>query len=129
MSIDFIGAERSGAGGQSLPFSPAVRAGDFVFISGQVAMGENGEIVPGGIEVQTRQTMENVQKVLASADCDLNDVVKVNVWLDDTRDFWTFNRVYASYFPKNKPARSTVRSQLMVDGKIEIDVVAYKPQK
>ncbi|TQV83368.1 RidA family protein [Denitrobaculum tricleocarpae] len=128
MSIDFIGAERSGAGGQSLPFSPAVRAGDFVFISGQVAMGGNGEIVPGGIEAQTRQTMENVQKVLASADCGLDDVVKVNVWLDDTRDFWTFNRVYASYFPENKPARSTVRSQLMVDGKIEIDVVAYKPQ-
>ena len=129
MSIDFIGAERSGAGGQSLPFSPAVRAGDFVFISGQVAMGDNGEIVPGGIEAQTRQTMENVQKVLASADCGLGDIVKVNVWLDDTRDFWTFNRVYASYFPENKPARSTVRSQLMVDGKIEIDVVAYQPQK
>ncbi len=128
MSIDFIGAERSGAGGQSLPFSPAVRAGDFVFISGQVAMGDKGEIVPGGIEAQTRQTMENVQKVLALADCGLDDVVKVNVWLDDTRDFWTFNRVYASYFPENKPARSTVRSQLMVDGKIEIDVVAYKPQ-
>lgn len=129
MSIEFIGAERSGAGGQSLPFSPAVRAGDFVFISGQVAMAENGEIVPGGIEVQTRQTMENVQKVLALADCSLNDVVKVNVWLDDTRDFWTFNRVYASYFTGNRPARSTVRSQLMVDGKIEIDVVAYKPQE
>lgn len=129
MSIDFIGAERSGAGGQSLPFSPAVRAGDFVFISGQVAMGDNGEIVPGGIEAQTRQTLENVQKVLALADCGLDDVVKVNVWLDDTRDFWTFNRVYASYFSGNRPARSTVRSQLMVDGKIEIDVVAYKPQK
>lgn len=129
MSIDFIGAERSGAGGQSLPFSPAVRAGDFVFISGQVAMGENGEIVPGGIEAQTRQTMENVKKVLALADCGLDDVVKVNVWLDDTRDFWTFNRVYASYFEGNRPARSTVRSQLMVDGKIEIDVVAYKPQE
>ncbi len=129
MSIDFIGAERSGAGGQSLPFSPAVRAGDFVFISGQVAMGENGEIVPGGIEAQTRQTMENVKKVLALADCGLDDVVRVNVWLDDTRDFWTFNRVYASYFEGNRPARSTVRSQLMVDGKIEIDVVAYKPQE
>jgi reactive intermediate/imine deaminase len=91
-------------------------------------MGENGEIVPGGIEAQTRQTLENVQKVLASAGCGLNDVIKVNVWLDDTRDFWTFNRVYASYFTGNKPARSTVRSQLMVDGKIEIDVVAYNPE-
>ena len=127
MTIERIGAERTGAGGQSLPFSPAVRAGDFVFISGQVAMKENGEIEPGGIEAQTKLTMESVIVVLAKAGCTLDDVAKVNVWLDDPRDFWTFNRVYASYFPNGAPARSTVRSQLMVDAKIEIDVTAYKP--
>ncbi|MEL0436225.1 RidA family protein [Phycobacter sp. K97] len=127
MTIGRIGAERTGAGGQSLPFSPAVRAGDFVFISGQVAMKENGEIEPGGIEAQTKRTMENVIAVLEKAGCTLEDVAKVNVWLDDPRDFWTFNRVYADYFPNGAPARSTVRSQLMVDAKIEIDVTAYKP--
>ncbi|MCY4208532.1 MAG: RidA family protein [Roseovarius sp.] len=127
MAIDRIGAERTGAGGQSLPFSPAVRAGDFVFISGQVAMKENGEIEPGGIEAQTRRAMDNVVAVLESAGCALEDVAKVNVWLDDPRDFWTFNRVYASYFPNGAPARSTVQSQLMVDAKIEIDVTAYRP--
>ncbi|VCU60006.1 RidA/YER057c/UK114 superfamily, group 2, YoaB-like protein [Tritonibacter mobilis] len=127
MTIERIGAERTGAGGQSLPFSPATRAGDFVFISGQVAMNERGEIEPGGIEAQTKRTMENVIAVLAQAGCTLDDVAKVNVWLDDPRDFWTFNRVYASYFPNGAPARSTVRSQLMVDAKIEIDVTAYKP--
>lgn len=127
MTIERIGAERTGAGGQALPFSPAVRAGDFVFISGQVAMKENGEIEPGGIEAQTKRTMENVIAVLATAGCTLEDVAKVNVWLDDPRDFWTFNRVYAGYFPNGAPARSTVRSQLMVDAKIEIDVTAYKP--
>lgn len=127
MTIERIGAERTGAGGQSLPFSPAVRAGDFVFISGQVAMKENGEIEPGGIEAQTKRTMENVIAVLEKAGCTLEDVAKVNVWLDDPRDFWTFNRVYADYFPNGAPARSTVRSQLMVDAKIEIDVTAYKP--
>ena len=127
MPIERIGVERTGAGGQSLPFSPAVRAGDFVFISGQVAMKENGEIEPGGIEAQTRRTMDNVVAVLAKAGCTLEDVAKVNVWLDDTRDFWTFNKIYASYFPNGAPARSTVKSQLMVDAKIEIDVVAYKP--
>lgn len=127
MPIERIGVERTGAGGQNLPFSPAVRAGDFVFISGQVAMKENGEIEPGGIEAQTRRTMDNVVAVLEKAGCTLEDVAKVNVWLDDTRDFWTFNKIYASYFPNGAPARSTVKSQLMVDAKIEIDVVAYKP--
>ena len=117
----------SGAGGQKLPFSPAVRAGDFVYISGQVAMNERGEIDYGGIEAQTRRTMENVKKVLALADCELSDVVKVTVWLDDTRDFWTFNRVYLEYFGEHPPARSCVRSEMMVDCKVEIEAIAYKP--
>ncbi|MGO1070519.1 RidA family protein [Lysobacter sp. CA199] len=121
------GLEPSGAGGQSLPFSPAVRAGDFVYISGQVAMTERGEIEQGGIEAQTRRTMANVQKVLGLAGCGLSDVVKITVWLDDTRDFWTFNRIYREYFGEHPPARSCVRSQMMVDCKIEIEAIAYKP--
>ncbi|TLP44181.1 MULTISPECIES: RidA family protein [Cohaesibacter] len=127
MSIERLGVERTGAGGQQLPFSPAVRAGDFIYVSGQVAMNDQGEIEYGGIEAQTRLVMENLIKVLALADCTLDDVVKANCWLDDTRDFWTFNKVYASYFKNGAPARSTVRSQLMVDAKVEIDVIAYKP--
>ncbi len=127
MSIEFLGGTRTGAGGQSLPFSPAVKAGPFVFVSGQVAMGENGEIVPGGIEAQTRQTLANVEKALALAGCTRADVVKATVWLDDARDFWTFNRVYAEFFSAAKPARSTTQSKLMVDAKIEIEVIAYKP--
>ena len=126
MAAEYLGGTRTGAGGQPLPFSPAVRAGPFVFVSGQVAMGDNGEIVPGGIEAQTRQTLANVSKALALAGCTLDDVVKVTVWLDDTRDFWSFNRVYAEHFPRNKPARSTTQAALMVDAKIEIEVVAYK---
>ena len=90
-------------------------------------MNEGGEIIPGGIEAQTRQTMQNVIAVLNEAGCTLEDVAKVNVWLDDTRDFWTFNRVYAEFFTGPAAARSPVRSQLMVDAKIEIDVIAYKP--
>jgi reactive intermediate/imine deaminase len=129
MSKDIIryGNIPSGAGGQRLPFSPAVRAGDFVFCSGQVAMQENGEIESGGIEAQTRRTFQNVEKVLALAGCTLQDVVKVTVWLDDTRDFWTFNRVYLDFFGEHPPARSCVRSEMMVDCKIEIEVTAYKP--
>jgi reactive intermediate/imine deaminase len=126
-SIVRYGLEPSGAGGQPLPFSPAVRAGDFVYLSGQVAMNERGEIEQGGIEAQTRRTMDNVKKVLGLAGCDLSHVVKVTVWLDDTRDFWTFNRVYREYFGEHPPARSCVRSQMMVDCKIEIEAIAYAP--
>lgn len=126
MSIEFLGGTRTGAGGQPLPFSPAVKAGPFVFVSGQVAMDDNGEIVAGGIEAQTRQTLKNVEKALALAGCSLSDVVKSTVWLDDARDFWTFNRVYAEFFAGNKPARSTTQATLMIDAKVEIEVIAYK---
>ena len=126
MSVEFLGGSRTGAGGQPLPFSPAVKAGPFVFVSGQIAMGENGEIVPGGIEAQTRQTLKNVEKALALAGCTVRDVVKSTVWLHDARDFWTFNRVYAGFFPDNKPARSTTQATLMIDAKVEIEVIAYR---
>ena len=126
MTVEFLGGVRTGAGGQPLPFSPAVRAGPFVFVSGQVAMGDNGEIVPGGIEAQTRRTMHNVEQALALAGCTLQDVVKATVWLDDARDFWSFNRVYAEFFTTAKPARSTTQAKLMVDAKVEVEVIAYK---
>ena len=122
-----IGAPRRGAGGQALPFSPAIRAGDFVYVSGQVAHDENGELVDGGIIKQTRQTIENLRRILEKAGCTLDDVIKCNVWLADARDFWSFNKVYASHFPGVPPARSTVQSPLMIDAKIEIDCVAYRP--
>ncbi len=126
MGIEFLGGTRTGAGGQPLPFSPAVKAGPFVFVSGQVAMGDNGEIVAGGIEAQTRQALKNVEKALVLAGCTLKDVVKSTVWLDDARDFWTFNGVYAEFFSDSKPARSTTQATLMIDAKVEIEVIAYK---
>lgn len=126
MSVEFLGGARTGAGGQPLPLSTAVKAGPFVFVSGQVAMGDNGEILPGGIEAQTRQALKNVEKALALAGCTLQDVVKSTVWLNDARDFWTFNRVYAEFFAENKPARSTTQAMLMVDAKVEIEVIACR---
>jgi reactive intermediate/imine deaminase len=122
-----IGAPKTGAGGQALPFSPAIRAGDFVYVSGQVAYGANGELVDGGIIPQTKQTIENMRRILEQAGCTLDDVIKCNVWLADARDFWSFNKIYASFFPGIPPARSTVQSPLMIDAKIEIDCVAYRP--
>lgn len=114
------------AGGTVRPFAKAVRAGDFVFVSGQVPA-NNGEIITGGIVEQTEQVMHNINEALALADCTLDDVVKVNIWLDDPRDFTSFNGVFEKYFKAAPPARSTVQSSLMVDARIEMDVTAYKP--
>ncbi|MGU3401407.1 RidA family protein [Brucellaceae bacterium D45D] len=114
------------AGGQRRPFAKAVRAGDFVYVSGQVPTVE-GEVISGNIVAQTEQVVANIKDVLALADCTLADVVKVNVWLDDARDFSSFNAVFQKHFIDHPPARSTVQSPLMVDAKVEMDVIAYKP--
>lgn len=112
-----------------VPLSPAVRAGDTVYISGQVPVGPNGQIVDGGIEAQTKQVLENVKAALALAGATMEDVVKTTIWLEDARDFGRMNAVYATYFPKEPPARTTVESRLMIDIKIEVEAIAYAPQK
>ena len=127
MPVEYLGNPPLASDRQPRPFSPAVRAGDFVYVSGQVPANDAGEIVAGGIEAQTRQVFANLTKVLALAGCTLDDVCKVTVWLDDARDFGSFNRLYLEQFPAGKPARSTTEARLMVDAKVEIDVVAYKP--
>ena len=128
MTIARFGAAPSGPGGRSLPFTKAVRAGDFVFVSGQVPMGADGEIVEGNIVTQTHRTIENVKSILLSVGLGLEHVVKATVWLADTRDFWPFNKVYLEYFGAALPARSCVRADMMVDCKVEIEVVAYHPR-
>ena len=124
--IERLAAADAQAGGQRRPFAKAVRAGDFVYVSGQVPT-VDGEVVTGGIVAQTEQVVANIKDVLALADCTLADVVKVNVWLDDARDFSSFNAVFQKHFIDHPPARSTVQSPLMVDAKVEMDVIAYKP--
>lgn len=115
------------AGAHRMPFSSAVRAGDFVFVSGVTAIDPNGAHVLVGIEAQTHSVLGTIRDVLARAGCELADVVKTTVWLDDPRDFMNFNRVYREYFPEKPPARSCVRSSLMLDGKVEIEAIAYRP--
>jgi reactive intermediate/imine deaminase len=114
------------AGGQRRPFARAVRAGDFVYVSGQVPT-VAGEVVAGGIVAQTEQVIANLRSVLEAAGCTLADVVKVTCWLDDPRDFSSFNAVFEKHFIEAPPARSTVQAALMVDAKVEMDAVAYKP--
>ena len=110
-----------------VPLSPAVRAGDFVFVSGQVPVDTTGVVVSGGIEAQTCQVLENVKAALALAGATLDDVVKTTVWLEDARDFGGMNKIYATYFSKAPPARSTAESRLMIDIKVEIEATAYAP--
>jgi 2-iminobutanoate/2-iminopropanoate deaminase len=114
-------------GNSHVPLSPAVRAGDFVFVSGQVPVDAEGKLVGGDIEKQTRQVLDNLKAALALAGAELSDVVKTTVWLEDARDFGGFNRAYATYFPEQPPARTTAEGRLMVDIKVEIEAVAYKP--
>ena len=128
MPKEVIGGSIMVGGVHRIPLSKAVRAGDWVFLSGQTAIDPYGAVITGGIEEQTRRVMEGIKKALEEAGCTLADVVKTTVWLDDARDFWSFNRVYAEYFPENPPARSTVRSELMLDAKVEIEAIAYKPR-
>ncbi|MBB5700805.1 reactive intermediate/imine deaminase [Ochrobactrum daejeonense] len=116
-------------GASHVPLSPAVRAGDTVYISGQVPVGPDGRVVDGGIEAQTRQVLENVKTALALAGASIDDVVKTTVWLEDARDFGRMNAVYATYFAKEPPARTTVESRLMIDIKIEVEAIAYAPLK
>jgi len=112
------------------PYSPAVRAGDFIFVSGQVPVDPaTGQFVSGDIGAETRQVLTNIQQVLAGCGATLADVVKCSVFLGDGKDFAAMNAVYAEFFGDAKPARSTVVTGFAVSGiRIEIDAIAYQPR-
>ena len=115
-------------GGRTLSLSRAIRAGDFVFLTGQIPF-KGGEVMTTGtIEDQTHAVLEDIKSTLALADCELSDVVKAMIWLRDRADFPGFNAVYGEYFPDEPPARSAVISELLVDVRVEVEVVAYKPE-
>lgn len=111
-------------GGKALPIAKANRAGGFLFLSGQLPLGADGQVVSGGIEVQTRQALENLKAVLAACGATLDDVVKITVWITDRAHFAGFNQVYAEYFATNPPPRSTAVCDLVVDALIEIEAIA-----
>lgn len=108
------------------PFSPGVRDGDALYASGQVAQDpKTGLLIKGGVEAQTRQIFDNIEALLAAAGKTLADVIKVNVYLTDMRDFQDMNGVYASRFEKPYPARTTVAvTALPLGASVEIEVMA-----
>lgn len=128
MTIKRYGDGETGTGGQPLPFARAVEADGWLYVSGQTAM-VDGEVVQGGIVTQSRLVLENVDRILKEAGYDRTDVVRVGVWLDDPRDFSSFNKVFAEFFGTTKPARACVESRMVVDCKVEVDCIAFKPSK
>ncbi len=112
---------------QQLSLSKAVRAGDFVFLSGQIPLRDGSPMTDGTIEDQTRVCIESIRDTLREAGCELGDVVKSMVWLKNRADFPRFNEVYAEYFADESPTRSVLVSDFLLDILVEIECVAYKP--
>lgn len=114
-------------GGRKLSLSRAIRAGDFVFLTGQIPFRDGQVMTTGSIEDQTRAVLDDITATLKEAGCQRADVVKAMVWLRDRADFPGFNAVYGEYFPEEPPTRSAVVSDLLVDVRVEVEVIAYKP--
>ena len=109
------------------PYSPFVRAGNFIIVSGQGGM-KDGAIVEGGVSAQTAQTIANIEAQLAAAGAELTDVVKTLCFLTDMGTFAEFNEAYATAFGDHRPARSTVEVSALPGGMaVEVEVWAYKP--
>ena len=121
------GVSALGKKNPNLPFHPAVRAGDFIFVSGQVAKDADGNMCLGNIEDETRWTIECIKRILSEGGADLSDVVRVTTYLDDTRNFGRYNKVFGEYFKDATLARTTVEARAVIDCKIEMDAIAYKP--
>jgi 2-iminobutanoate/2-iminopropanoate deaminase len=112
------------------PYSQAVRVGNFIYTAGQIALiPETGKLVEEGIDIQTRQVMQNLANVLEAAGSSLDNIVKTTIFVTNMADFTTVNEVYGSFFANNPPARSTVQvAALPLGAKVEIEAVAIVPQ-
>jgi reactive intermediate/imine deaminase len=114
---------------RALPFSEAVRAGDFLLLSGQIGSAPGtADVVPGGIAAESKQAMENIKAVLGRHGASLSDVVKCTVFLADMSEWGAFNNVYQPFFPKHYPARSALGASGLAKGaRVEVECTAYVP--
>ncbi|MBS4178732.1 RidA family protein [Lederbergia citrea] len=111
------------------PYSQGIIAGDFVYVSGQGPLDpQSGGVVGSTIEEQTELTLKNIQNILKAAECTMDDVIKVNVFLASLKDFDRFNSVYVQFFNQPMPARTCVEAGLD-DILVEIDAIAHLPDK
>jgi 2-iminobutanoate/2-iminopropanoate deaminase len=115
----------SGAGGAGLPFSPAVRVGNLLYLSGQLGTDSTNKLVAGGIEAETRQVLTNIKRLLEANGSDMDHVVKCLVMLADIGEWAKMNTVYVTFFPVHKPARSAFGATgLALGGRLEVECIA-----
>ena len=115
--------------GRTLSLSRAVRAGNLIFLTGQIPMKNGAPMTDGTIEEQTRSCLEHIRETLKMAGCDLSDVVKSTVWLKSRADFPGFNATYGEYFADDPPARTGLVGDFLVDVKVEIECIAFVSDK
>jgi len=117
--------ESKGSGERALPFAKATEADGWLYVSGQTPM-KDGEIIDGGIVPQAHLAIRNMISIVEDAGYTTADIMRIGVWLDDPRDFWSFNKVFAEYFGDNPPARACVQAAMVVDCKVEVDCIAFR---
>ena len=118
---------KSGPGPLNLPFSPGIKYGQLVFVSGQGPIDSNGKVIEGDIKAQTRTTLENFRRVVTAAGSSMENVLQTTVYLKDLNDYAGMNEAYSSSFPDPKPARAAIRADLLFGMKVEIQGIAVIP--
>ena len=123
-------AVKTGPAPLGLPFSPAIRFGELLFVSGQGPIDKNGKVILGDISVQTKATLENFKRIMEAAGSDMGCVLQTTVYLKDLGEYSGMNEVYSSFFNDPKPARTTIQAGGLLFGmKVEIQGIAYVPDK
>ena len=123
-------AVKTGPAPLGLPFSPAVRFGELLFVSGQGPIDKNGKVIPGDIGAQTKATLENFKRIMEAAGSNMDCVLQTTVYLRDLADYTGMNEAYSRFFNDPKPARTTVQAgDLLFGMKVEVQGIAYVPHK
>ena len=121
---------KTGPAPLGLPFSPAVKFGELLFVSGQGPIDKTGKVIPGDISVQTRATLENFKRIMETAGSSMDCVLQTTVYLKDLAEYSGMNETYSSFFKDPKPARTTVQAgDLLFGMKVEIQGIAYVPDR
>ncbi len=122
-------AVMSGKAPLGLPFSPGVKFGQLVFISGQGPIDASGKVVQGDIRAQTKLTLENFRRVVEAAGSSMRNTLQTTVYLKDLSDYSVMNEVYSTLFPEPRPARATVQAELLFGMRVEIQGTAFVPSR
>ncbi|HZY94581.1 MAG TPA: RidA family protein [Candidatus Bathyarchaeia archaeon] len=112
----------------SLPFSPGIRLGNLLFVSGQGPVDQHGNVLPGDIKVHTRTTLENFRRIVESSGTTMDNVLQTTVYLRDLSDFQGMNEIYSSFFREPRPSRTTVQAGLLFGMLVEIQGIVYIPE-